>query len=345
MKKGKMRKGNLTGYFLLTLSCLALILSLSHPNIGICSDQKEAPGDNAGKVIARVNGIPIYEDQITMEVNKKLRKFKNRSLENQPPELANSLRKQALKQIIDQELLNQASRKLVIPDIENQVRAKLVLIKEKLKSEEKFQRYLKAKKLTLESLTTTTRQNIYLNEYFKSRGLADIQVSEEEIKKFYEQGKNNFKKDETVKVSHILISVEKDANPDAKLKARGKALDIKRMLSEGKDFAKIANTYSDCSRTKQVGGDLGYINKRGYMPPEFDQVAFALKKGEVSDVIETRFGYHIIKLVDRQPAGFVPLEQVRDFIGKYLQKGLMREKITAHIQELKQRARIEIFLN
>jgi peptidyl-prolyl cis-trans isomerase C len=344
MKKGKMRKGNLTGYFLLTLSCLALILSLSHPNIGICSDQKEAPRDNSRKVIAKVNGIPIYEDQITMEVNKKLRKLKNFGMHNQQPELVNSLRKQALERIIDQELLNQASRKLVIPDIENQVRAKLVLIKEKLKSEEKFQRYLKAKKLTLESLTTTTRQNIYLNEYFKSQGLADIQVSEEEIKKFYEQGKNNFKKDETVKVSHILVSVEKDANPDAKLKARGKALDIKRMLSEGKDFAEIANTYSDCSRTKQVGGDLGYI-KRGYMPPEFDQAAFALKKGEVSDVIETRFGYHIIKLVDRQPAGFVPLEQVRDFIGKYLQKGLRREKITAHVQELKQRARIEIFLN
>jgi peptidyl-prolyl cis-trans isomerase C len=344
MKKGKMRKGNLTGYFLLTLSCLALILSLSHPNIAICSDQKEASGDNAGKVIARVNGIPIYEDQITMEVNKKLRKLKKFGMHNQQPELVNKLNKQALDRIIDQELLNQASRKLVIPDIENQVRAKLALIKEKFKSEEKFQRYLKAKRLTLESLTTTTRQNIYLNEYFKSRGLADIEVSEEEIEKFYKQGKNNFKRDETIRISHILVSVEKDANPDAKLKALGKAADIKRMLSEGKDFAEIANTYSDCSRTKQVGGDLGYI-KRGYMPPEFDKAAFALKKGEVSDVIETRFGYHIIKLVDRQPAGFVPLEQVRDFIRKYLQKGLMREKITAHVQELKQRARIEIFLN
>ena len=173
--------------------------------------------------------------------------------------------------------------------------------------------------------------------------MADIQVSEKEIEKFYEQNRNSFKRGETVKVSHILVEVEKDAKPAAKLKAREKAADLKRMLSEGKDFVEIANTYSDCSRTKQVGGDLGYI-KRGYMPPEFDKVAFALKKSEVSDVIETRFGYHIIKLVDRQPAGFVPLEQVRDFIGKYLQEGLRREKITAHVQELKQRARIEIFL-
>ena len=174
--------------------------------------------------------------------------------------------------------------------------------------------------------------------------MADIEVSEEEIKKFYKLGKNNFKKDETVKVSHILISVEKEAEPDAKLKARGKAVDIKRMLAEGKDFVEIASTDSDCARTKPGGGDLGYI-KRGYMPLAFDKTAFALKKGEVSDVIETRFGYHIIKLVDRQPAGFVPLDQVRDFIGKYLQEGLRREKIAAHVQELKQKARIEVFLN
>lgn len=339
-----MRKRNVTSHFLLILSCLSLILSLSHPNIGICSDEKEPSRDNSRTVIAKVNGILIYEDQITMEVNKKLRKFKNLGMHNQQPELVNKLKKQALERIIDQEILNQASRKLAIPDIENQVKAKLALIKEKLKSEEKFQRYLKAKNLTIESLMTTTRQNIYLNEYFKSQGLTDLQVSEEEIKKFYEQRKDSFKSDESVKVSHILVSVEKDAKPEAKLKAQEKAADIKRMLFEGKDFVEIVNTCSDCSRTKQVGGDLGYI-KRGFMPPEFDQAAFALKKGEVSDVIETRFGYHIIKLVDRKPAGFVPLEQVRDFIGKYLQKGLIREKIAAHVQELKQRARIEIFLN
>lgn len=79
------------------------------------------------------------------------------------------------------------------------------------------------------------------------------------------------------------------------------------------------------------------------MPPKFDEVAFSLKMGQVSEVIETQFGYHIIRAVDKKPAGYVPLEDVKDFINKYLQREALRKEIALHTQKLRQKAKIEVF--
>lgn len=336
-----MRKGIATNYFFVLRFCLALILSLVLPHSGACSDGKKPSDDNLGKIVARVNGEPIYESQVTHEVDKQLQKFKKHGMRGARPELENKLKRNALDKIIDQQILVQASRKVAIADIEKMAGEKLESMKGKFASEEEFQQYLKAKGMTTKSLMTSTKQRIRMNEYLKSQGLAEPHVSEEEIKKFYEQGKDGFKRKESVMVSHILVRVTKDAEPAERQKARERAKDLRRRIVAGKDFAEIAGKYSDCARTKQAGGDLGYI-KKGFMPPVFDEVAFTLKMGEVSEVIETEFGYHIIKVVDKKPAGYVPLADVKDFIRKYLQKGILREKIVLHTKELKQKAKIEI---
>jgi peptidyl-prolyl cis-trans isomerase C len=80
------------------------------------------------------------------------------------------------------------------------------------------------------------------------------------------------------------------------------------------------------------------------MPEAFDKVAFALEKDAVSEVVETKFGFHIVKLTDKKPAGVVPYEEIREFIKKYLQQEESKTKLAAHIAELKEKARIEIFL-
>ena len=88
---------------------------------------------------------------------------------------------------------------------------------------------------------------------------------------------------------------------------------------------------------------MEYI-KRGYMPEEFDKVAFAIEKNAVSEVVETRFGYHIIKVFDKIPAGKIPYDEVRNFIMKFLQEGESKKKLAAHIVVLRSRASIELLL-
>ncbi|MEA1933133.1 MAG: peptidylprolyl isomerase [Thermodesulfobacteriota bacterium] len=339
-KRDKSEKESRQIIFLFARFCLALIVSFALPHSGICSDGK-TPNDNLVKIVAKVNGEPIYESQVTHEVDKQLQKFQKHGMRGLRPELENKLKKNALNKIIDQHILVQASRRAAIADIEKRAGEKLESLKGDFASKEEFQQYLKAKGMTAKSLMTSTKQRIRMNEYLKSRGLAKPHVPEEEIKKFYELKKDGFKRKESVMVSHILARVAKDTEPAERRKAGERAKDLRRRVVAGKDFAVIAGKYSDCARTKQAGGDLGYI-KRGFMPPGFDEVAFTLNKGEVSKVIETEFGYHIIKVVDKKPAGYVPIEDVKDFIKKYLQKGILREKIALHTKELKQKAKIEI---
>ena len=119
-----------------------------------------------------------------------------------------------------------------------------------------------------------------------------------------------------------------------------KAEKIHGEILEGKDFAEMARKHSDCN-SASGGGSLRYI-KRGYMPAEFDRVAFAMEKDAVSEVVKTKFGYHIIKVFDKKSAGVAPYEDVREFIKKHLQQQESKKKLEGHIGELKKKAKIEI---
>ena len=331
-----------TNHFLFFLFCLALILAFILLHSARCSDETRPFNNNSGNIVAKVNGKPIYESRVTREVDKQLQKFGRHGMRGTRPDLENRLRKNALKRIIDREILVQASQKVVIPDIDKRAREKLESMKTDLTSEKKFQQYLKARGMTARTLMISMKKDIRMNEYLKSRGLADSHVSEEETRGFYDQRKEVFKRKESVMVSHILVRVTNDADKEDIDRARQRVEDLRRRIAAGKDFAEIAKKHSDCIRTKQTGGDLGYI-KRGFMPPKFDEVAFSLKMGQVSEVIETQFGYHIIRAVDKKPAGYVPLEDVKDFINKYLQREALRKEIALHTQKLRQKAKIEVF--
>ncbi len=327
MIKWSKKTHNMVSYFMWLLPCLALTLSA-------CNEQKEMLSDESEKILAKVNGTPIFEHQIEMELRQELRKHKNPRTDS-----TSTAKRNALEKIIEQELLYQASQTqaIDIPDIDNKAEETLQSIKTRLGSEERFQGYLKSYNLTAEQLLATTKRKLLMDEYLKSQGLVDPQIPEEKIHLFYEQ--KPFKRDEAVRLNHILLSVEEDTVPAEKEKIRQKTGELRRMIVEGADFAELAKEHSDSS---EAGGDLGYI-KRNYMPAAFDEVVFSLKKDEISDVFETQFGYHIVKLIDKRPAGTIPYEEVRDFIKRYLQNQRKPQMIAAHIEELRGKASIEIF--
>ncbi|MBI5556474.1 MAG: peptidylprolyl isomerase [Deltaproteobacteria bacterium] len=300
----------------------------------------------AATVVATVNGVPVVESVLTAEVEKQLRKYAGFGMRQATAKLNATLRKQVLDKIIDQELLRQASSTMAIKDGEEQASKKMAARQAGFKSPEAFARYLDAKKLTPEKILDEYRGQIQMDAYLAGHGLSNLEPSEEEIAAFYERAKENFKREETVKANHILIAVGNNASMEEKSKARQEAEQVLAQLKEnGGQFPQLAALHSDCARTKDKGGDLGFI-KRGFMPAEFDAVAFVLPEGELSGVVATRYGYHIIQVTGRQPGGgYVPLADVRDFISKYLQGEKMSKQIALHIAELRKKADIQVFLN
>ena len=325
----------LTGIFL--AFCLACAASTA-------SEEKKVSEDKGKKIVAKVNDKSIFEDQLAPQVEEALRKFKKHGMRKDSPDTVKRLQKKVLDEVIDQELLYQASKTLTIPDIEKKVTDKIKVMKSRYPSEKSFEASLKARNLSVNDVRESIKKNVYIDEYLKKKGIRNPEVPEADIKEYYEKHKDNFKRKESVRVSHILIKVANDAKPEEKELSRKKIEKIRQEILEGKDFAGMTKEHSDCERSSSQGGDLGYL-ERGHMLEEFDKVAFALKKGELSDIVRTEFGYHIIKIVDKKPEGIVPYDEAKDFIGKYLQEGIAKKKLASHIDGLKERAKIAIFLN
>lgn len=143
-----------------------------------------------------------------------------------------------------------------------------------------------------------------LSEMNVAMSTADIKVTDDEIRTFYNENGDKMAQSE-VKASHILVATEKEAK------------DIKDRIKTAEDFENQAKEHSICP-SKEVGGDLGFF-KRGMMVPEFEEVAFSIPKGEVSDPVKTQFGYHLICKTDEKTAKKPSFDEAKDIISHLLQ--------------------------
>ena len=148
---------------------------------------------------------------------------------------------------------------------------------------------------------------------FQPKDFTDrVKVSEKEIEQYYQAHEEAFRVPERIRARHILIKVPPNASKEVVEKARKRAIKIEKLAKSGKDFAKLAKKYSQGPSAKS-GGDLGYFT-RGMMVKPFEKAVFSMHKGEISGPVRTRFGFHIIKVEDIQPAHTKPLKEVRDEI-------------------------------
>ncbi len=152
-------------------------------------------------------------------------------------------------------------------------------------------------------------------------------VSDAEIKEFFEQNKDKFTIGTKIRASHILVGTEKEAN------------DILERLNKGESFAKLARAFSKDKGSAQKGGDLGYFG-RGRMVPEFERAALALKPGEVSKPVKTRFGYHIIKLTDIKKGKLASFEQSKESIRKQLLAQKRKALFNSYVEKLKEKTEV-----
>jgi parvulin-like peptidyl-prolyl isomerase len=168
-------------------------------------------------------------------------------------------------------------------------------------------------------------------------------VSEAEAKLYYDQNPNLMQVGEKLRAAHILLEVPGNATPQARAETRARATEIRGRILAGEDFAKLAARYSADTATAAKGGQLDPF-ARGHVSKAFEDVAFAMTPGELSDVVETPLGFHLIRLYGRIPGVVPSFDQVKETLRQQLSMAPRQEHIQAFINKLKAKAKIETFL-
>jgi len=288
--------------------------------------------------VAVVNGAPITQKQFDREMIRVEQMLLSRGRHLNEPELV-KVKRQVLEDLINRELLYQESQKQGINVEESAVEEELQRVKKQFPSEAEFTRALEQAKLSETAVKDQMRQEMAIKQLVDKQFGDKLTVSDKESKIYYDGHTNLFKQPEQVRASHILIKADAQADESQKAEARKRIEGIQKKLKGGEDFAALAKEYSECP-SGASGGDLKYF-KRGQMVKPFETVAFSLKPGDVSEIVETRFGYHLIKVTEKKPEETVAYDNVNEKIKEHLGREKARAETKRYVEGLKEGADVE----
>lgn len=299
---------------------------------------QELSQDKIPAVVAKVNGTEIKKDELVKTADQV-----HKQMMPGAPETADFYRR-ILDNLVNRELLLQEAKSLGVTATDEEVNKQITDLKGHFASPQKFQDELKAEGMTEAELTQRARDAYVVQKLVETKIVNGVTVSEAEEKAFYDQNQAQMKRPERVHVRHILVKVDKGASDVEKQKAKAKAEGLLAKVQAGGDFAKLATEASDDPGSKDKGGDLGWV-VRGRTVKPFEDAAFALTKpNQLSGVVQTDYGFHVIQLVERQDAGAVPFAEAKDKIGEFLKQKAEQEKVQEHIKQLRAKAKVEIFV-
>lgn len=340
--------GSLISVTLSSAAARALLLSLLvFPASAASQTPAPAPAEPAvtpiveplPDVVARVNGEAISKGDLEEAVTQ----LQTRAGQPIPTDRRDTIVRAILDQLIAFRLLRQetTSRNVAVPDEE--IEARIAEIKSQFKSEEAFAQVLAEEKLTVDGLRTNLREGMLIDRMIATEVDARAAVTPQQVEAFYTGNPGEFQRGERVRASHILVRVAPDADAATKEQARAKIADLLTQTRAGGDFAALARQHSEDPGTGPAGGDLGFF-ERGQMVGPFEEAAFALMPGQTSEIVETQFGLHIIRVDEKQTAGTVPLSDVRARIEEFLQGRNREEQAKIFIDSLRTKGKIEIFI-
>lgn len=233
----------------------------------------------------------------------------------------------ALDSLIDQAIIEKEAEKQKVDIAGEDIENELKILEESYGGEEALKEAMETSGISLADVKKDLSLNLTIEKLLKSR----ISVTEEEMKTYFDENKESFATAEQVKASHILVEDEATAKK------------VKDKLAGGEDFSALAKEYSTDTTTKEQGGDLGFFGK-GEMVAEFEEAAFSLKPNEISEPVKTEYGYHIIKLVEKQEAKEANYEESKSEIKEQLISEKMQTEYATWLEEKKGEYEIENFL-
>ena len=316
---------------------LLIVLAL----ITLASPTTAAEGQSAEQKVAVVNGTVIKQAELDTEMSRYFARLQR--MGRFPNDVESSqIKKQVLENLIARELLYQESQKKGIKVDQKEIDGQLTALKGRFPSEAEFNNALSRMSLTEADLRFQFERDLAIKKLLDGQIGDKVVVSEKETKDYYDGNLETFKKPEQVRASHILIKVDQGADQAKKAEARTKIESLQTKLKKGEDFGALAKEYSE-GPSGPKGGDLGFFG-RGQMVKPFEDAAFTMKPGQVSNMVETRFGYHLIMVTDRTPEGTFSYEEVKDRLEQYLKQQKVQEAIAAYVKTLEGTAKIERFL-
>ena len=338
------------------LACLAIFLavySLScKPKSPTETDADKSPAatadSGAENIAVTIDGVDILESEIEKLVKPQLEMLAKKSSQL-PPEFAEQYAKQIRDKVIEEtirrHLLDQKVKEANIAITDEEVMSMVNEIassqREPLSIEE-FKKKMAEYGQSFDEVKEEIRSGLARNKFMQAKWAGKINVTEDDARKYYEENTRQFEIPEQVRASHILIKPElSDPNTDpneAKAKSRTKTEDLLKQLKDGADFAELAKAHSTCPSAPQ-GGDLGFF-PRGQTTPAFENAAFELEIGQMSDIVETEYGYHIIKATDHKDASTASFDQTKDNIVQQLTQKKQSDIAEEYIESLKAQANI-----
>lgn len=294
--------------------------------------EKQGKVIDGKEVIAKVNDEYIlksdYDYQVA-QVKSALEANGQDFSKDEGKKILGEIKKQVLDAMINDKIALQQAEKEGVSLSDEEFRDAMNSLEEYHGGKEALDKYISQQGLDRDSFEKSVKEQLIINK-FKDKITADVKVTDEEIKKFYDENKTMFELPAPeIRASHILVDTQEEAE---KILAEIKA---------GADFAELAKKYSKDPATKDIGGDLGYFSK-GKMDAEFEKAAFALKTGQVSDVVKTSFGYHIIKVTGERNS--LSFEDAESYIKSHLEDSKREEEFNKNIEEWKKQAKIEKYL-
>lgn len=286
-------------------------------------------------IVARVNGVAIP----SAELEKAIRNLEANVGNQIPAERRSEIYRGILDQLVEMRLLEQEAAARNIKATDAEVAAGIEQMKKQAPNAEAFTKALASRKMTEADLRNEARQRLAVDKLLTAEVEPKAAVTEADIADFYKKNPQFFMQPEAVRASHILLKAD---TPEAKAAAKAKAQDLLTQIKGGADFAALAKQHSN-DGSAQAGGDLGFF-PRGQMVKAFEDAAFALKAGEVSPIVESEFGYHIIKSSERRDARTVPLAEVSDRIAQALRQQKQQQLAQEYVQSLKTKGKVEILM-
>lgn len=291
-------------------------------------------------VVAKVNGRPIRKEEL-LQAGQVVQVQLTRT--GQPRTPSADFYRQVLNELIAIALLQEDAKAQGITASEQEIQRQIDARKRSFPNAEEYERALAQRGITEQTLRQQVRDQISVQKYIQTRLVRATNVSEQATRDFYEKNKAKISMPERLHLRHILVKAG-DNTPAGKAAARPKAEGLLKRLQAGEDFAKLARENSDDRGSKPQGGDLGWL-ARGQTDPPFEKAAFALTKpNEISPVVESSFGFHIIQLLERQQAGVAPYEEVKERLSKMLQQQQAQRQVEARVRQLRAKNKVEVFL-
>ncbi len=287
-----------------------------------------------------INGIPLPKEAIAFERQRLLQFYSQHLPEEQLQSQMPAINQKAVDQAIGARLLMDQANRLDIPVTDADIDTRLAKIETDVGGKDELQKRLDVQHIALSDFRDNIRRGAKVDLLIEkvTAGLPD--PTEAEIRAHFDAHRDEYTRAERALAQHILIAPESDTE-HAKDVARAKIDDLHAQLKNGADFGALAATHSHCPSGQQDGGSLGWFS-RGMMVPEFENAVFAMGNGDLSDPIQTQFGFHLIKKLDAEPSAPADFDQARDSIRDFLRHHTRGEALTAYVSELREKADVQI---